>query len=376
MAKKRTNNNKTMKRRNFLKGAGAAALGAAAVSSFPAPAISGGHMEWIACSAFGKAGGLGKAIDRFASYVNNASDKLKITVYHGGELVPPLESLDAVRSGAAQMAYGAGYYWTNISMAPSFSAALPFGLTAQEQNAWCYYGGGIEAADKAYNAIGVKFLPMGNTGNQMGGWFNKEINSLADFEGLKIRMPGLGGEVLKSFGANTVLLAGADVLPSLASGAIDATEWIGPAADLGKGLHQAAKYYYNPGWHEPATILDCSIDMFEWEKLDDATKELVTIATKAVNMEVLSMFQAANDSSYQKLINEHGVQMRQLPDPVMNALGQRAGEVCSSIAAEDPVSQALFSHIVEFRSSILRWTNTSEKEYMRVRSLPFTYPSA
>ena len=375
MAKKKFNN-KTMKRRNFLKGAGAAALGAAAVSSFPAPAISGGHMEWIACSAFGKAGGLGKAIDRFASYINNASDKLKITVYHGGELVPPLESLDAVRSGAAQMAYGAGYYWTNISMAPSFSAALPFGLTAQEQNAWCYYGGGIEAADKAYNAIGVKFLPMGNTGNQMGGWFNKEINSLADFEGLKIRMPGLGGEVLKSFGANTVLLAGADVLPSLASGAIDATEWIGPAADLGKGLHQAAKYYYNPGWHEPATILDCSIDMFEWEKLDDATKELVTIATKAVNMEVLSMFQAANDSSYQKLINEHGVQMRQLPDPVMNALGQRAGEVCSSIAAEDPVSQALFSHIVEFRSSILRWTNTSEKEYMRVRSLPFTYPSA
>ncbi len=375
MAKKRTNN-KTMKRRNFLKGAGAAALGAAAVSSFPAPAISGGHMEWIACSAFGKAGGLGQAIDRFASYVNNASDKLKITVYHGGELVPALESLDAVRSGAAQMAYGAGYYWTNISMAPSFSAALPFGLTAQEQNAWCYYGGGIEAADKAYNAIGVKFLPMGNTGNQMGGWFNKEINSLADFEGLKIRMPGLGGEVLKSFGANTVLLAGADVLPSLASGAIDATEWIGPAADLGKGLHQAAKYYYNPGWHEPATILDCSIDMFEWEKLDDATKELVTIATKAVNMEVLSMFQAANDSSYQKLINEHGVQMRQLPDPVMNALGQRAGEVCSSIAAEDPISQALFSHIVEFRSSILRWTNTSEKEYMRVRSLPFTYPSA
>ena len=375
MAKKKTNN-KTMKRRNFLKGAGAAALGAAAVSSFPAPAISGGHMEWIACSAFGKAGGLGKAIDRFASYINNASDKLKITVYHGGELVPPLESVDAVRSGAAQMAYGAGYYWTNISMAPSFSAALPFGLTAQEQNAWCYYGGGIEAADKAYNAIGVKFLPMGNTGNQMGGWFNKEINSLADFEGLKIRMPGLGGEVLKSFGANTVLLAGADVLPSLASGAIDATEWIGPAADLGKGLHQAAKYYYNPGWHEPATILDCSIDMFEWEKLDDATKELVTIASKAVNMEVLSMFQAANDSSYQKLINEHGVQMRQLPDPVMNALGQRAGEVCSSIAAEDPVSQALFSHIVEFRSSILRWTNTSEKEYMRVRSLPFTYPSA
>ena len=232
MAKK-TKNSKSMKRRNFLKGAGAAALGAAAVSSFPAPAISGGHMEWIACSAFGKASGLGKAIDRFASYMNNASDKLKITVYHGGELVPPLESLDAVRSGAAQMAYGAGYYWTNISMAPSFSAALPFGLTAQEQNAWCYYGGGIEAADKIYNALGVKFLPMGNTGNQMGGWFNKEINTPDDYKGLKMRMPGLGGRTIEKLGATPVLLAGPDVLPALTSGAVDAAEWICPAADLG-----------------------------------------------------------------------------------------------------------------------------------------------
>jgi TRAP-type mannitol/chloroaromatic compound transport system substrate-binding protein len=162
----------------------------------------------------------------------------------------------------------------------------------------------------------------------------------------------------------------------LASGAIDATEWIGPAADLGAGLYQAAKYYYNPGWHEPATILDCSIDMFEWEKLDDATREMITVASKAVNMEVLSHFQAVNDSSYQKLINEHGVQMRQLPDSVMNDLGQRAGEVVSSIASKDPVAQDLFSHIVNFRSSILRWTGVSEKEYLRARSLPFAYPTA
>jgi TRAP-type mannitol/chloroaromatic compound transport system substrate-binding protein len=373
MAKK-TKNNKPMRRRSFLKGAGAAALGAATVSSFPAPAISGGHMEWIACSAFGKAGLLGAALERFASYINNQSDKLKITVYHANELVPALESLDAVRSGAAQMAYDAGYYWTNVSNATQFSAAMPFGLTAQEQNAWCYYGGGIEAADKAYNAIGAKFLPLGNTGNQMGGWYNKEINSISDFDGLKIRMPGLGGEVLKSFGAQTVLLAGSDVLPALASGAIDATEWIGPAADLGAGLYQAAKYYYNPGWHEPATILDCSIDMFEWEKLDDATREMITVASKAVNLEVLSHFQAVNDSSYQKLINEHNVQMRQVPDEVMNALGQRAGEVVADVASKDPISQELFSHIVNFRSSILRWTGVSEKEYLRARNLPFAYP--
>ena len=189
-------------------------------------------------------------------------------------------------------------------------------------------------------------------------------------------MPGLGGEVLKTFGANIVLLAGPDVLPALASGAIDGTEWIGPAADLGAGLYQAAKYYYNPGWHEPATILDCSIDMFEWEKLDDSTKELITLASKAVNMEVLSHFQAVNDSSYQKLINEHGVQMRQMPDDVMNALGQRAGEVVQEIASKDATSSELFSHIVKFRSSIIRWTGVSEKEYLRARNFPFSYPTA
>ena len=373
---KKTKNNKPMKRRSFLKGAGVAALGAAAVYYFTAPAISGGHMERVGCCSLGKAGVLGAALERFGSYINNQSDKLKITVYHADELVPALESLDAVRSGAAQMAYGAGYYWTNISNATQFSAAMPFGLTAQEQNAWCYYGGGIEAADKAYNEIGVKFLPLGNTGNQMGGWYNKEINSISDFDGLKIRMPGLGGEVLKTFGANPVLLAGTDTLPALASGAIDATEWIGPAADLGAGLYQVAKYYYNPGWHEPATILDCSIDMFEWEKLDDATRETITVASKAVNMEVLSHFQAANDGAYQSLINDHGVQMRQLPDDVMNTLGQRAGEVVAEVASKDPISQELFSHIVKFRSSILRWTGVSEKEYLRARGFPFSYPTS
>ena len=230
-------NKKPMKRRGFLKAAGATVAAAAAVSSFPAPAISEGHKEWIACSAFGKTGILGDALSQFAAFVNSQSSKVKIKVYFSGELVPGLESLDAVRSGAAQMAYGAPYYWTNISNATSLVAAMPFGLTAQEQNAWCYYGGGIEAADVVYNELGVKFLPLGNTGNQMGGWYNKEINSVEDFQGLKFRMPGIGGKVLEKLGASVILLAGGDVLPALASGAIDGTEWIGPAADLGKGLH-------------------------------------------------------------------------------------------------------------------------------------------
>ena len=368
MAKKNINN-KTMKRRNFLKGAGAAALGAAAVSSFPAPAISGGHMEWIACSAFGKAGGLGKAIDRFASYVNNASDKLKITVYHGGELVPPLESLDAVRSGAAQMAYGAGYYWTNISMAPSFSAALPFGLTAQEQNAWCYYGGGIEAADKAYNAIGVKFLPMGNTGNQMGGWFNKEINSLADFEGLKIRMPGLGGEVLKSFGANTVLLAGADVLPSLASGAIDATEWIGPAADLGKGLHKVCKYYYYPGWHEPGSTLEIIINKDAYDSLPEDLKAIIKYAARASNQEMLDEYTARNNKALNELIEKHNIELKKIPDTVLVELRRITDEVMEDFIADDEMAQKVYKSYIEYKEQVINYHRISEKAYIDTREL-------
>ena len=365
-----------MKRRSFLKAAGATAATAAVASSFPTPAISAGHQEWVAVSAFGKTGILGDALNNFANFINTHSDKLNIKVYFAGELVPPLESFDAVTSGAAQMAYGAPYYWTNVSNAIQFVAAMPMGLTAQEQNAWCYYGGGIEAADKVYNDLGAKFLPLGNTGNQMGGWYNKEINTIDDLKGLKFRMPGLGGEILKKLGVSVQLLAGSDVLPALSSGAIDGTEWIGPAADLGKGLHQAAKYYYNPGWHEPATILDCSIDLASWESLDESTKELVKTAAQATNLAVLSRFQAANDSAYQKLINEHGVQMRQLPDEVMNQIGQVAGEVCSEVASKDSASTELFNHIIKFRSSVLRWTSVSEKEYLRVRNLSFSYPTA
>ena len=253
---------------------------------------------------------------------------------------------------------------------------MPFGLTAQEQNAWCYYGGGIEAADKAYNAIGVKFLPLGNTGNQMGGWYNKEITSIEDFNGLKIRMPGLGGEVLKSYGANTVLLAGSDVLPALASGAIDATEWIGPAADLGAGLYQAAKFYYGPGWHEPSTLLDLSIDLKSWEKLDKTTQGLIDDMTKSFNMTVFSRFQAANGPSLQKLINVHKVKLKKFPDSVLIALGNAAGEVISERGSKNSDTKAICNHLLSFRKNIMDWSTKGESEFARIRNLPFKYPNS
>ena len=245
-----------MDRRKFIKNSGLA-VGAATVATLASPSIVRARTQWIAVSAFGKSGLLGRAFTDFAKFVSTASNgELSIKIYHGGELVKPLEAMDAVLGGTAQMGFGAPYYWAGKSHAISFVAAMPYGLNAQEQNAWLYYGGGIEQADRIYNQLGLKFLPLGNTGNQMGGWYKREINTVADLKGLKFRMPGLGGEILKTFGVNVVLLSGKQVLPALTTGAIDGTEWIGPAADLAKGLFRVCDNYYYPGWHEPATILD------------------------------------------------------------------------------------------------------------------------
>tara|TARA_A100001011_G_scaffold395363_2_gene490121 strand:- start:1274 stop:2389 length:1116 start_codon:yes stop_codon:yes gene_type:complete len=364
------------KRREFIKKIGVAGVGITAASTLSSPAISAGHQEWILVSAFGKAGLLGQALQAFADNVNTYSEKLKIKVYHAGELVPGLEALDAVRSGAAQAAYGAPYYWTNVSDAIEFVATSPFGMNAMEQNAWCYYGGGIEAADKIYNSLGLKFLPMGNTGNQMGGWFNKEINTPSDYNGLKMRMPGLGGRTIEKLGATPVLLAGPDVLPSLSSGAVDAAEWICPVADLGAGLYQAAKYYYGPGWHEPSTLLDLSMDLASWEKLDSATQGLIDDMTKSFNMTVFSRFQAANGPALQKLLGEHNVQLKQFPDEVLIALGNAAGEVVSERGSINSETKGICNHLLSFRKNIMDWSTKGESEFARIRNLSFKYPDS
>ncbi|MCP4934140.1 MAG: TRAP transporter substrate-binding protein [bacterium] len=359
-----------MKRREFIKKSAFGAVGgAAAATTLSTPALSKGKKQWIAVSAFGKAGLLGQALNEFAKFVKSASDaRLSIKIYHAGELVKPFEAVDAVQSGTAQMGFGAPYYWAGKSSSISFVAAMPYGLTAQEQNAWCYYGGGIEAADKhAYNPLGLKFLPLGNTGNQMGGWYKKEINTVADLKGLKFRMPGLGGEILKSFGTNVVLLPGSEVLPALTTGAIDGTEWIGPAPDMGKGLYKVVKNYYYPGWHEPATILDGFFDLKEWEKLDDDLKQVILRGAAATNMFILSKFQAINNSALQKLVNDHGVKLLKYSDELVKAIGERATTVLPEVASRSKDGKVLFNHIIEFRRTMLDWSKYSEAEFLAAR---------
>ena len=364
-----------MKRREFLRKTSlgavtATAAGAVGATSFAAPAIAKGRRKWLVASAFGKSGLLGQALDQFAAYVETATEgQLSMQVYHAGELVKPFEVVDAVQSGSVQMGFGAPYYWAGKSDAISFVAAMPFGLTAQEQNAWCYYGGGIEIADKtAYKPLGLKFLPMGNTGNQMGGWYTKEINTVEDLNGLKFRMPGLGGEILKTFGVNVVLLPGSDVLTALTSGAIDGTEWIGPAADLGKGLFKVAKNYYYPGWHEPALIFDGMFNLDEWERLTKEQQDLLTRAAASTNMYILSKCQAANNEAMQKLIKEHGVTLRKYSPELVKAIGERTAEVFPRVASRTAEAKELYNHIIAFRETMLDWSGYSEASFLTSRT--------
>jgi TRAP-type mannitol/chloroaromatic compound transport system substrate-binding protein len=250
---------------------------------------------------------------------------------------------------------------------------MPFGMNVSEQNAWFAYGGGQELANKVYKEMGCTMFPSGNTGVQMGGWFNKEINSPEDYKGLKMRIPGLGGEVVKAAGGNVVNLPGGEIPPALQSGAIDATEWVGPYNDLAFGLYKSAKFYYYPGWHEPATVLDNFISLTAWESLPGDLQEIVRAANAAVNSFVLSEFIARNNDSLNTLVNTHGVTLKKFPDELLNALGGLAGQVMNDLASADPLSREVMDSILTFRAQAIAFGKVSEQAFYNARALPFKY---
>jgi TRAP-type mannitol/chloroaromatic compound transport system substrate-binding protein len=364
-----------MKRRSFVQGAAIAGVAGAAVSALPAPAISQGRMQWRMVTTWPKNfPGLGTGAELLAQFITKATDgRLSVQVFGGGEIVPPFESIDAVASGTVEMGHGAPYYWKGKVPAAQFLAAIPFGLVAQEQNAWYQFGGGQAIADEIYKELGCKFFPSGNTGVQMGGWFNKEINTLEDYKGLKMRIPGLGGEVVKAAGGNVVNLPGAEIPPALQSGAIDATEWVGPYNDLAFGLYKSAKFYYYPGWHEPATTLENFINLKAWEKLPSDIKAIVEQANIAVNQMVLSEFVSRNNASLTTLVKDHGVVLKKFPDEVLQGLGKLSGEVLSDLAAKDPLSRKVMNSLLKFRNEAREWTRLSETAFTQARALQFPY---
>ncbi|MDH5611563.1 MAG: TRAP transporter substrate-binding protein, partial [Gammaproteobacteria bacterium] len=287
-----------MKRRDFIK---SAALGGVAASSLVAPAVVSAKetIQWKMVTTWPKNFPvLGTSANKLAELIEEMSGgRIKVKVYGGGELVPAMEVFDAVSRGTAQMGHGSAYYWKGKVEEAQFFSTVPFGLNAQEMNAWLYHGGGMELWQETYAPFGVVPAAAGNTMVQMAGWFNKEINSVEDLKGLKMRIPGLGGEVLRRAGGTPVNLPGAELFTSLKSGAIDATEWVGPYNDLAFGFYKAAKYYYYPGWHEPGTTLEAIINKAALESLPKDLQSIVMNACKVVNQDMATEFTAKNNAA-------------------------------------------------------------------------------
>ena len=358
-----------MKRRDLIKAAGLAAAAGAAAATVPAHAAK--KIRWKMVTTWPKNfPGLGTGANHLAKLINEMSaGRIDVKVYGAKELVGALEIFDAVSQGTAEMGHGASYYWKGKSRVAQFFAAVPFGLTAQEMNGWLYHGGGMELWEEAYAPFGLVPGAAGNTGVQMGGWFNKEINSVADLEGLKMRMPGLGGEVLKRAGGTPVLLPGGEIFPALQSGAIDATEWVGPYNDMAFGLHKAAKYYYYPGWHEPGTTLECFVNKEALEALPKDLQVIVRSAIKIANQDMLADFTAKNNKALEQLVTQHGVELRKFPDEVLQKLRLLSDAVVREEADKDPMTKKVYESFVQFRDQATKWHAVSEQAYLNGRNL-------
>lgn len=314
--------------------------------------------------------GLGTGANHLAELINDMSGgRLQVKVYGAGELVGALEVFDAVSRGTAEMGHGAAYYWKGKATAAQFFSAVPFGMTGQEMGAWLYHGGGMELWEEVYADFGVLPLSGGSTGTQMGGWFNKEINSVEDLQGLKMRIPGLGGEVLKRAGGLPVLMPGGEIFPSLQTGALDATEWVGPYNDLAFGLHKAAKYYYYPGWHEPGTILEAIVNQQAYEALPKDLQVIVVQAARAAHTDMLADFTAKNNQALKTLVEEHQVQLRKFPDDVLRRLRELSFQVVADEAAKDPMTQKVYDSFTQFNEQVLEWHRVSEQAYLNARTM-------
>ena len=313
--------------------------------------------------------GLGMAPERIADLVEEMSDgQMTITVYGAEEQVPAFGVFDAVSSGSHQMGHSGGYFWKGKVPAAQFFTSVPFGLTADEINAWVNRGGGLELWREIYEPFNIYPIPAGNTGTQMFGWFNKEINSLEDVKGLKMRIPGIGGEVLKEAGGIPVTLPGGELFTALQTGVIDATEWVGPYNDLTFGFHQAAKYYYYPGWHEPGPMLELIINLDEWNSLPKHLQVIIETATKAVNQDMLDEYLAKNNQALTELVEVHGVELRRLPDDVIEEFRTISDQILEELAQEDEILAKVYNSYKSFKQDVSEYHKISEDAFIEARN--------
>ncbi len=312
---------------------------------------------------------LGTAPVRMADRIRTMSGgRLDIKVYGAGELVGAFEVFDAVSLGTAEMGNGAAYYWRSKLPIAAVFASVPFGMTAQEMNGWLHYGGGLELWQRLYEPFGVIPMAAGNTGVQMGGWFTKSIDSVADLEGLKMRIPGLGGAVLERVGGLPVAMPGSEVFTSLQTGVIDATEWVGPYNDLAFGLHTVADYYYYPGWHEPSAAIESIVNTEAWASLPRDLQVILETAVRHANDDVLAEFTARNAEALETLVGEHGVDVRPFPAEVLEVLQAETAAVIDELAGDDPLHKEILASQAAYRARVEAYHEITERAFMNARA--------
>lgn len=361
-----------MERRHFIKKAAVGAVAGTALAgcgnttadSGNAPAIqTQPRLRWRLASSFtrsldtiyGAAEVLGNRLEQLTD------GKFTLRVYPGGELVPPFEVLDSVQKGSVQMGHSASYYYIGKNPAFAFDSDVPFGLTARQHNAWIYHGGGLELFRNLFADFNIINFPGGNTGTQMGGWFNREINSGQDLNGLRMRIPGLGGRVMDQLGATVQQIPGGEIYPALERGAIDAAEWVGPYDDEKLGFHKVARYYYYPGWWEPGPALTFFVNRDAWNELPSFYQHALEVASAEANQYMISRYDAVNPAAFQRLL-DHGTQVRPFPADVMQSAHDAAIDLLEQAGSDEHYTQ-IYASFKKWREESYRWFGTAEQAY-------------
>jgi len=352
-----------MQRRSFLKKAGAG-LAAGAVA---APAIGQGalpEVKWRLASSFPKSldtiyGGAVTISERCARATNG---KFQIQVFAGGEIVPPFGVVDAVQNATVECCHTAPYYFFGKDPTFAMACAIPFGMNARQQNAWMYHGGGLELMRDFFKDYNIYNIPAGNTGAQMGGFFRKELKTVADMKGLKMRIGGSAGVVMEKLGLVPQMIPGGDIYPALEKGTIDAAEWVGPYDDEKLGLYKIAKYYYYPGWWEGGPELDLFVNTKAWQALPKDYQSILESACAEANVDMLAKYDSLNPAALRRLVAS-GVQLRPFPREIMLASHKAAVEVYDGFAASNPRFKKVYEPWKKFRDEQILWFRVAEENF-------------
>jgi len=359
-----------MKRRRIL-GYGTSAVAASAVaacSKQQSSAVSGDlpRVQWRMATSWPQSldtiyGGAVTVCDRISALT---AGRFTIDPFAAGEIVPGLQVLDAVQSGTVECGHSAAYYYLGKNQALAFGTTVPFGLNAQQQNAWFYHGSGLEAMHKLYADFNVISFPAGNTGVQMGGWFQNNIQTVDDLKGLKMRIPGLGGEVMAWLGVNVQVLPGGEIFLALDRGAIDAAEFVGPYDDEKLGLQNAATYYYYPGWWEPGATLDAIVNLDAWNSLPEEYQEVFKTATYEANIDMLSKYDALNGLALKSLVDQ-GTKLVPYSDDIMKAASEASTALFEENASKDATFKNLYENWKSFRDLVSGWNRVNELSFSK-----------